>query len=198
MCVMLLTNGGRVYLLLEYYMPVPTGMGKKRIEIRIESSARDCPEALFRYYEIDHTWTVCWMVELQDKLIISILREVYPSTEWDFERMKRGQEGLNALRVNNTSYSFCTVEDDIGALLEKLCEKGLPKPKRKTGGQDGHSFYIRIEGFSGDYLDTGEYYSWCYLPEEWAILEGIINRSIEYANLDFKGYGAMVNWHRKN
>ena len=52
-----------------------------------------------------------------------------------------------------------------------------------------------IEGFPGDYLDTGEYRSWCYLPKEWAILEAIINRSVEYANLDFKGYGARVNWH---
>ena len=176
-------------------MPAPTGLGKKKIEIRIETSARCWPEVLFRYYEKDHSWTVCWMVELPDKQVFSILRGMYPSVKWDYEKMKRSQEGLDALRENNASLSFCSIDRDIGELLETLCKKGLPKPERKTGGQDGHSYYIRIEGFSGDYLDTGEYYSWCYLPEEWTILEGIINRSIEYANLDFKGYGAMVNWH---
>ena len=143
---------------------------------------------VFEFFEKNHRWTVCWSIDVSFEQFIRT-SELFHLNNDEFGIVLRdascNKRFYDALREISPIRSH-SVDEKTAELLNELCRNGLPEPNWFPDGLDGHDYRIVFD-------DSSEEYScWCNLPEEWGILQSIINTCVSYAQLDPGTYGATL------
>lgn len=161
---------------------IPEQNGKKRVSIIIDTMLR-FPNVYFDFYEKDNAWTLYWRIGKSAMKLFSIAKDLNlpEGTPWD-DIVSRKDFLEEALK--NTSVCSCSIDPETADRLSTLCREGLPGDS--AGGFDGHDFIVKI-------ADSGkEYTCWCCVPKEWHLLADIVNKCVEYAELDMDEFGCSI------
>lgn len=157
---------------------IPAQKGKKKLSLTFEPSFRG-QALLFEFYRNQDEWKVYWIQTVEPmQIVFDRLHQRFPGAKWD--EIKGNTKTFEELCCLHPVHS-CAVPHQTAAIVQKICDNGLPDLVYKPCGLDGIVYRIELE-------NGKEYCCWHKLPTEWEILRELIVYCVARAGVNPAAY----------